>query len=124
MIRPVLEAVQGGAGCCGGITLQRRLQSQIIAQAIVVVQVFIALAQTEHPLAQQLFRLVFYQQRAARVGEYPGGRVQQPQAPIHLSEQQQPAVRTDCATPGNSLRLHGVRDAPIQSDLRYTSTLA
>lgn len=64
-----------------------------------VVQVFIALAQSEHALAQQLLRLVFDQQRAARVGECSGDRIQQPQAPIHLAEQQQPAVRTDRATP-------------------------
>lgn len=52
-----------------------------------VVQVFMALAQTGHPLAQQLFGLVFDQQRAARIGEYPGDRLQQSQAPIHLPEQ-------------------------------------
>lgn len=50
-IRTVLEAAQGRAGRGGGIALQRRLQGQIVAQAVVVVQIFIALAQTEHPLA-------------------------------------------------------------------------
>ena len=48
------EPAQGRAGRRRLKLIERRLQRHIIAQPIVIVEVFVTLAQTEHPLSQQL----------------------------------------------------------------------
>ena len=67
-IGAVLEPAQRRAGGRRLIFTHRRLHRQIVAQPVVVVEVFVALAQSEHPLPQQLFRRVLHQTRVARIG--------------------------------------------------------
>ena len=91
----ILEAAQGGAGGGGGVAFERGLQGQVVAQMIVIVEIFVALAQPEHALAQQMFGGVVDQRRMARVGQHLRDLLEQAKAPFDFTQQQQAAVGTD-----------------------------
>ena len=97
-ISAVLEAAQGRARRRRAILADRRLQCQIVAQPIVIVQIFVTLAKTEYALPQQLFGGVFDQRRIARIGQHLRHRLQQAEPLLDLAQQQQPAIRADIAT--------------------------
>ena len=97
-ISAVLEPAQGRAGGRRLILAHRRLQRQVVAQPVVVVEVFVTLAQTEHPLSQQLLGGVLHQPRVARIRQHLRHRLQQSESSLDLPQQQQPAVGTDIAT--------------------------
>ena len=78
--------------------VQRRLQRRIEPQLIVVVQVLVALAQTEHPLPQQLRGRMHNQIRIARIRQHLRRRFQQTELAFDLAQQQQACIRTDLAT--------------------------
>ena|GEM_PF-2713319 len=94
-ISTVLEPAQRRTKGRCTILADRSLQRQIVAQPIVIVQVFVALAQTEHPLPQQLFGAVLHQTRVARIGQHIGHRFQQSESPLNLPQQQQASIRSD-----------------------------
>jgi hypothetical protein len=73
------------------------LQRQIVAQTVVIVEVFVTLAQAEHPLPQQLLRGVLHQPRLTLVRQRLRHRLQQSESSLDLPQQQQPAVGTDVA---------------------------
>ena len=79
------------------IFTHRRLQRQIVAQLVVIVEIFVALAQSEHPLPQQLLRGVLHQTRVARIRQRLRHRLQQSESSLDLAQQQQSTIGTDIA---------------------------
>jgi hypothetical protein len=63
----------------------------------VIVEIFVALAQSEHPLPQQLLGRVLYQIRVTRIRQRLRHRLQQSKSPLDLPQQQQPTIGTDLA---------------------------
>ena len=66
-----------------------------MTKLIVVVQVFIAQRDAEHPLADQGLDRVFEQPRIAPVGETGGHPTDQPEAAIQLPQKQPSGIRCD-----------------------------
>lgn len=96
--------------------VQRRLQRRVQAQLIVVVQVFVALAQPEHPLPQQLLGRMHDQVRIARIRQHLRRRLEQTQLAFRLS-QQQAGIGTDLAAVETHL------DAPASQHSKQLSFL-
>lgn len=68
-----------------------------MAQPVVVVEVFVALRQRIHPLAQQLIHAVFDSLRIARIRQYRSHSIEQSDLLIGFADQQQPRIRSDLA---------------------------
>ena len=73
-------------------------ESAVLAQIIVVVQVFVAQRQAIHPLGHQIPHTVFDALGVAVIGEASGQAVQQADTLIHLAQQQSATVRSDSPT--------------------------
>jgi hypothetical protein len=69
----------------------------ILAQLVVIVEILVAQHQAEDPLPQQRLDLVFDIARVAPIAEALGKPTHQPEAPIHLPQQQRTPVRRDVA---------------------------
>jgi hypothetical protein len=106
----VLEPAQGGRrGEFGGVVgfgmVGGGLPERIVAEALVVVEVFVAGGECEEPLGQQRPLRVRDTFGRPRIGNGRIERRDQADLPIGLAEQQEPGVRGDVAggTPaGNS----------------------
>jgi len=92
-ISAAFETTKGRAGCRLPLLLQGGLQGQILAQPVMVVEVFVALAQTENALPKHLLRAVFDEIRIAWIGQHIGHRFEQAELAFNLAQQQQATVR-------------------------------
>lgn len=61
-------------------------ERRVLAQLVVVVQVFVAQRQTEDPLPDQRLHPVLDIARVAPIGEALGKPPHQPEAPVHLPQ--------------------------------------
>ena len=73
------------------------LHQHVVAQRVVVVQVFVATAQAVDALGQQVAQAVRDARRIARIAEHRRSRTAQPDALVHPTQQQHAAVRADVA---------------------------
>ena len=97
-IGAVLEPAQGRTGRRRLKLIERRLQRQIVAQSVVIVEVFVTLAQTEHSLPQQLLGGVLHQPPVARIRQHFRHCLQQSESSLDLPQQQQPTVGANITT--------------------------
>ena len=73
-------------------------ESAVLAQIIVVVQIFVAQRQTIYPLGHQIPHAVFDALGVAVIGEASDQAIQQADTLIHLAQQQSATVRSDSPT--------------------------
>ena len=90
--RPLQTANRRGAGQTP-IPTTSRLQHQVVAQNLVVVDVFIAKRNGEHPLAQQTREAMLDLARLAPVLQTTAQPRQQSNTAVRQTQQQRPAVR-------------------------------
>ena len=88
----VLEAAQRRRAGQRRIAPGRRLKRGVMAQRRVVVEIFIAQRDPEHPLAQHVDQPVLHLAPLAPVDQRPRNRRRQPQPAVRLAQQQSPAV--------------------------------
>ena len=101
--RRVLQAIECAfAGQRFAVGPQHRAQlprqhrkRRVLAQLVVIVQVFIAQRQAEDALPHQGLDLMLDIARVASIDEAVGKATHQPDAPVHLSQQQRACVRGD-----------------------------
>jgi hypothetical protein len=77
---------------------RQRCKGGILAQLVVIIEVLIPQRQAEDPLPYQCLDLMFDVARIAPVAEASGEPTHQPEAAIHLAQQQAARVRRDVAT--------------------------
>jgi len=70
-------------------------QRRVLAQLVVIVEVFVAQRQAEDPLAHQCLDLMLDIARVAPIGEAGAKATHQPDALVDLSQQQRTSVRGD-----------------------------
>ena len=77
---------------------------RVLAQLVVIVEILVAQHQAKNPLSDQRLHTVLDIAGITPVGEALGKPTDQPQATIHLSQQQRSGVRRDLAAikPGNN----------------------
>jgi len=68
---------------------------QVLAQLVVIIQVFVAQCETEDALSHQRLNLMLDIAPVAPIDEAVGEATHQPEAPVDLSEQQPAGVRGD-----------------------------
>jgi transposase len=95
---PILQPAERGGRGQRLSAPNRGLHQHIVAQRLVVVQVFVAAAQPVQALRQQVAQTVADALRIARIGNRCSGRAAQAQVPIDLAQQQQPAVAAQVPT--------------------------
>jgi hypothetical protein len=107
-LRRVLNTIERALACQSlAVRAQHRSQlpgqrreNWILTQLVVVVEVFIAQHQAEDPLPHHRLDPMLDIARVTPVAEAAGKPTNQPQAAIHLAQQQTTRVRGDVATPG------------------------
>jgi hypothetical protein len=72
-------------------------EARVLAQLVVIVEIFVAQRQAEDALPDQRLHLVLDQARIAPVVEARGEPLHQRQTLVHLPQQQRPRVRRDLA---------------------------
>src|ERR1017187_5117136 len=91
-IRAVFQSAERGTRSQWFDLLDGRLPDRVQPQGVVIVEVFVAVAQAVDALAQQRMLGMFNQRRVARIGQHLRHRPGQTQAAIQLAQQRQPAV--------------------------------
>ncbi len=91
------ESAKSGAGGERRVAVDRRLPEQIMAQGVMIVEVFIALDEAQDALANELLLGVGDEARVAVVGQGLAQILDEPEACIHLADEQQAAVAGDLA---------------------------
>ncbi len=94
-------------------------QQRIAAQLRVVVEVFVAQRQGHDPLGQQFGQRMIHEARVAVIAETVGQRAAQPEALVHLPEQQRAAVGGEGA-PGEIG--HDLATAQVWKEERWVVT--
>ena len=89
---PILQAAERRGRGQGLVAPHGGLHQHIVAQRLVVVQVFVAAAQAVQALRQQIAQTVADALGVSRVGDRRSGRAAQAQVPIDLAQQQQPPI--------------------------------
>jgi hypothetical protein len=74
---------------------RQRRQHRIVAQLVMVDQVFVAERDADHPLHHQRLDLMFHECRVARIGETSRKSPRQPDHPVSCAEQQRTGIRRD-----------------------------
>lgn len=92
-LAPVLGTDATGAGRIVMSASDR--QQRIVPQFVMVVEVFVAEGDAEHPLGEQMFEAVFDQVGIAEVVEAFGQGLDAPEPLVDLAEQQCPAIGGD-----------------------------
>lgn len=77
------------------IASAQRLNERVPAQPVVIVQVLIAQTQPEHPLPEHARHIVPHLARRSRIDQPRCHPIQQPEATIHFTQQQRPAIAGD-----------------------------
>ena len=106
-VGPLLQPAQRGGACDLTVHAHCRLQGHVLAQCIVIVQVFPAQCQPIYPLAQQVAHAVCDQQWAARISDAARCRIHQAQLAVHLAEQHHATIAGHAA--------------PVESTFDHTS---
>ncbi|BCB73025.1 hypothetical protein HMEPL2_33760 [Vreelandella aquamarina] len=91
----LFEATQGGLAGQHAIGIDGGLQSDVVTQRMVVVEILIAQRQAEHALSNQGFRSVLAALRVSRIAQSASYRARQPHLTIELTQQQDTAVGSD-----------------------------
>ena len=78
------ESAKRGAGGEGRVAVDRRLSEQIMAQGVVIVEVFVALDEAEDALAQELLLGVGDEARVAVIGKDLAQIIDQAKARVDL----------------------------------------
>ena len=91
------ESAERGAGGEGRVAVDRRLSEQIMAQGVVIVEVFVALDEAEDALAQELLLGVGDEARVAVIGQGLAQILDQAKARVDLADERQAAVAGDLA---------------------------
>jgi hypothetical protein len=108
-------------------TLTRRIsqiaeqrQQRILAQGIVVIEVFITQRQSHHALLDQRLYSMLDLHRVSMIDKTAGQAFQNMGALFNFTQQQSTTVRTDLATVKFNPLPHGVPSREIPVDLQYT----
>ena len=99
-LQPVQRALAGdrrAVGTAGFELAGQDRHHRVVAQLVVVVQIFVAERNAEHALANQCADLVFDQIGAAMVGEAGRKSIHQTDRPVGRSQQQTSRIRGDHA---------------------------
>ncbi len=116
--RPIEAPHRRGAGEAP-VTPTRRLQHQIVAQILMVVDVFVAQRHRVHPLTQQRQKLVPDLAGLARINEPTRKPRQQAEPAVRRRQQQRPAIRRDIAAA--KIRHHPTPTTTWKFDLRRST---
>ena len=95
--RGLLPTTQGGRTGQHRVARGRRLQPGIVAQGLVVVEIFVAQHQRVQALSDQRYQPVLAARLAPRIMEHPRRRLTQTEAPVDLEQQRAAAVAGDVA---------------------------
>ena len=96
-VRSLLPAAQGGGSGQGRHARGRRLHGQVMAQLVMIVQVFVAQSQGVDALPQQRQQRVLATGFAVRIAQPPGERLGQTEFAANGAEQRDAAVAGDVA---------------------------
>ena len=91
------ESAESGAGGEGRVAVDRGLPEQIMAQGVMIAEIFVALDEAQDALAKELLLGVGDEARVAVVGHGLAQIPDEPEARIHLADEQQAAVAGDVA---------------------------
>ena len=108
------ESAKRGAGGEGRVAVDRRLSEQIMAQGVVIVEVFVALDEAEDALAQELLLGVGNEARVAVIGKDLAQILDQAKARVDLADERQATVAGDVAALEGNLDFSAVEAVKME----------